>query len=62
MVPSGFEGGLSITRGILGWGGLKIETFLGPEMATSVASAISGHFSARKFRTRGQPITEGERG
>ncbi len=24
----------------LGGGGLKIETFLGPEMATSVASAI----------------------
>jgi hypothetical protein len=32
------RGGLSITRGILGGGagGLKIETFLGPEMATSV--------------------------
>jgi hypothetical protein len=29
-VQSGFEGGLSITRGILGGGGLKIETFLGP--------------------------------
>ncbi len=34
LVLSGFEGGLSITLGILGWGeggkGLKMETFLGP--------------------------------
>jgi hypothetical protein len=32
-VHSGFEGGKSITRAILGGGGtLKIKTFLGPEM------------------------------
>jgi hypothetical protein len=30
LVLSGFEGGLSITRGILGGRTLKIETFLGP--------------------------------
>ncbi len=27
-------------RGPLGWGGPKVETFLGPEMTTSEASAI----------------------
>ncbi len=37
LVLSGFEGGKSITRAILGGeGALKIETFLGTEMATSV--------------------------
>jgi hypothetical protein len=39
-VRSGFEGGLSITGGILGGEGLKIETFLGPVNGTSVVSAI----------------------
>jgi hypothetical protein len=38
-VRNGFEGGKSITKAIFLGGGLKIETFLGPEMATSVAEA-----------------------
>ncbi len=40
LLLSGFEGDISMTWGILGGGGLKISTFLGPEIATSVASAI----------------------
>jgi hypothetical protein len=39
------EGGKSITRPFGGGGGgQKIETFLGPEMARSVARAIWAHF------------------
>jgi hypothetical protein len=39
LVLSGFEGGLSITRGILGGRALKISTFLGPN-GTRYARAI----------------------
>ncbi len=49
-----FDGGKSILRAIVRGGALKIETFLGPKMATSEPSAIRGQkveiFRAHPFQ------------